>query len=329
MTFGIRVVEKASLFSKTALLSILTLTVGLGLAVWPITNQGKAADRNALEDVLSFAHTEAVLVAQDFDNVFGIVRTLRDTLVSMKRAGIVDRKAYFEAVRQDASFCPERSGIWTVWEPNALDGHDEQYVHTAGHDATGRFVPNFWKDANGGLTQDTVVGYDRPEEGEYYFLAREQMAEQVLEPYPHFVANREVWFTSLVVPIIIDGNVVGVVGLDLPLDLLLDKLNKRLDHIKSFKTFKTESVSLVSSKGAWVMHALPQNIGKPILDDSSQLEEIVHKIASGKVFFYSVNSAALKTKTIWLFAPVSVSKTGTPWALMVDLQAAGIALPEK
>ena len=43
---------------------------------------------------------------------------------------------------------PDLLGVWSVWEPGALDGADASYVNSPGSDATGRFL-SYWNRVGG------------------------------------------------------------------------------------------------------------------------------------------------------------------------------------
>jgi len=46
---------------------------------------------------------------------------------------------------------PNYVGVWTVFEPNALDGNDAAYVNTVGSDHTGRFI-SYWTNDHGRIS---------------------------------------------------------------------------------------------------------------------------------------------------------------------------------
>ena len=62
---------------------------------------------------------------------------------SLKALGLTDRNLLNEIMRGVLLANSRLLGVWTVWEPNALDGRDRLYAGTSGHDMSGRFVP-FW-----------------------------------------------------------------------------------------------------------------------------------------------------------------------------------------
>jgi len=139
---------------------------------------------------------------------------------------------------------PAYLGVWSGWEPDAFDGRDEEFAGTAGHDGTGRYVP-YWHRGGGAVAVEPLVGYTEPGDGDYYLLAQRTGREQVLEPYVYEVSGREVLMTSLVVPVEVGGTVVGVAGVDLPLDVLQEQ-------VAGIRPYGTGHATLVSTAGAVV-----------------------------------------------------------------------------
>ena len=87
-----------------------------------------------------------------------------------------DALMVLKAAVQDNDFL---LGVWTVWEKDAFDGKDSQYINKPGHDSIGRFVP-YYNRASGSLSLEACMDYDV---SEYYTLAKTSRKEVILEPY--------------------------------------------------------------------------------------------------------------------------------------------------
>jgi DNA-binding CsgD family transcriptional regulator len=134
----------------------------------------------------------------------------------MRELGISDRHIFDGILRETLAQNPQYLGVWTVWEPNALDGRDQEFVNTPGHDATGRFIP-FWN-RKGGIHREPNLGYDIPGFGDWYIVPTQRKQETVLDPYELPVAGRSEFITSQVAPIIFRGQCVGAAGVDIAMD---------------------------------------------------------------------------------------------------------------
>src|SRR6476661_5378483 len=84
-------------------------------------------------------------------------RVLAETFSAMRALGISDRRLFDEILRETLAQNPEYLGVWTVWEPNALDGRDEEFAHAPHHDGTGRFIP-FWNRGGGSIHVEANLG---------------------------------------------------------------------------------------------------------------------------------------------------------------------------
>jgi DNA-binding CsgD family transcriptional regulator len=139
---------------------------------------------------------------------------------SLKALGLTDRHLFNEIMRGVLLANSRLLGVWTVWEPNALDGHDRLYAGTPGHDMSGRFVP-FWHRYGGQVRLEANIGYDKPE-AEWYFAPARRRAEVVIDPYEYPVAGKTLFLSSSAAPIFHEGKCAGVVGFDINMDWLFE-----------------------------------------------------------------------------------------------------------
>lgn len=116
-------------------------------------------------------------------------------------------------------------GVYTVWEPDAFDGIDFLLENTAGHDATGRFIPYWSLDANGNPSAEPRINYEGQGVGDYYLIPKNTMQPAVIGPYMHSIQGLETSIISIVSPIIIDGIFVGIAGIDVRADFLQDMVD--------------------------------------------------------------------------------------------------------
>jgi DNA-binding CsgD family transcriptional regulator len=145
---------------------------------------------------------------------------LASVFSSLKSLGLADRGVFLEIMRRVLVANSGWLGVWTVWEPNALDGLDTIFAGTSGHDQTGRFVP-FWHRYGGRIRLEANIDYDKPE-ADWYLAPARRRAEVLIDPYQYRVAGKELFITSMTAPILHDSSCLGVVGFDVHLDWLLE-----------------------------------------------------------------------------------------------------------
>ncbi|GIF22073.1 hypothetical protein BJ973_002400 [Actinoplanes tereljensis] len=127
----------------------------------------------------------------------GGLGTARDVAQATDALSLTDgsRKIASAELRAVLAAHTDYLGVWTGWEPNAFDGQDSSYRNKTGHDATGRFIPYWYRDGStislAPLTDYTVEGT-----GDYYLVPKNTKAEKIIEPYTYAVGGKDVLMTA-------------------------------------------------------------------------------------------------------------------------------------
>ena len=123
---------------------------------------------------------------------------------------------------------PTYLGSYSAWEPNALDGNDAQYANTEAHDASGRFITYWNRDASGKINRQALMEYESQakhpngvRKGGWYLGPKETSKESVLDPFPYIVQGKTEWLTTISVPVKENNKFLGVSGTDLRLTFWL------------------------------------------------------------------------------------------------------------
>jgi DNA-binding CsgD family transcriptional regulator len=163
---------------------------------------------------------------------FPRIRELAAMFVSMRKIGITDRALVVRLLHGAMVNHPEYLGLWCVFEPDAFDGRDAEFVGRKGHDACGRFAPR-WDRNEGRLRFGCSYGHDNPAVGGWYYLARDARQEVVFGPYDEqALTGLPVLCLTRVAPILERDRFIGAVGVDVSLDSLLttNPLDAGSDH---------------------------------------------------------------------------------------------------
>ncbi len=151
---------------------------------------------------------------------------------------------------------------------------------------------------------DTVPGFTR---GDYYHQLENQV-EDVMDPYfyAYSQSEGEILMTSTVVPIIVDGISIGVVGVDLGLDRFQESINE-IRPVEGSYGF------LLAYDGVFVAHKNEELIGKSILEVEGEKSDILEKIQKGEEF--SMIKTDENNLDYWVsYAPIYIGKSVTPWS---------------
>ena len=144
---------------------------------------------------------------------------MAQSLTGMKTQGSqLNRSQVNAMLKQVLVDNPQFVGVYTLWEPNAFDSKDAQYANTPGTDETRRFIP-YWTRSGDEIVLEPLVDYEVEGAGDYYLIPKRTKQDAIIDPYLYPIDGQDVLITSLVVPIVIDGQFYGIAGVDLPFDV--------------------------------------------------------------------------------------------------------------
>ena len=289
------------------------------------------------KQVSSMAHENVLVVAGDtgkqirtwFENIFIEIRALSQVMSRFENIRAEDRRLFFNHMLQ--SIAEENLnliGVWAVFEPNALDGRDAEFINTEGSDASGRFLSYYYRsEPKGKISYEAVVDYDNNgPDGDYYHTSLWSGKEAIIEPFYYEIAGIKMLMTSLTVPIINNGKTVGVVGADIG----LTEIGTITESIKPFGTGKT---SVFSNAGIIVAHPdSADRVGENILDTEAdtmgnQLNSLVKAIVDGIEFSGEAFSTLDNTDMTISASPFTVGNSSTPWSVVVSVPLKTIMAP--
>ncbi len=243
-------------------------------------------------------------VAAEMGHSFSAVKTLSDTMRGMKASGVPPTRDQLDAMaRQVLTLHPEFIGTYSIWEPNALDGKDAEYVKkTPAYDDTGRYIA-CWNRGSGQIAVEPLIDYEKAGANDWYDIPRKTQKDALIEPYMYPVAGKDVLMATIASPIMVDGKFVGMAGSDLPLQSLSDRVG-RMEPLPGSR------VALLSNGGLYVAVHEAQRLAKKA--DDLPPEALAH-ITKGEPYRYQDNEG-------WIhqFQPVVVSAGVAPWSIRVS-----------
>ncbi|MDD2132093.1 methyl-accepting chemotaxis protein [Pseudomonas sp. 17391] len=315
---------KITLLAGLCLLAIVALLVATSLTQArrsaALVNQAntKMLDQSAHLRLQAHAQTQALRIQRYFMDAYQYGNGLRRLVQVLKARGGSDlRGDLTREARASLAGNPDVIGLYLVFQPNALDHQDSQYIgqDALGSNDSGRFSL-YWSQPRPGTLEaeampesmlaDTRISTSGSPQNRWLTCPQETAQTCMLEPYLDEVNGREVLMTSIALPLLENGKVIGVVGLDIGLDnlqqLSLDGRQELFDG--------QGQVSIVSPAGLLAGHSR----------DSSQL---------GKALSTSVASGLLRVAHP--FAPIP---DAAPWQVLLEvpqsvLQAPAVALNQR
>jgi len=174
-----------------------------------------------------------------FNQAFQQVGSINRTINNLEKTGM--RNQLVGLMRSTLSDNKEVIGLWSFWEPNAIDGMDEKYVDKsdAGSNENGRFAFNVYYDNGGKMIENTtpemLVGafsaVSKDDEYSAYSCSIISHSACVFGPDELEIDSNSgkaysINIATVSIPIMKQGHFAGNTGMDLSIDSLSDKLDQ-------------------------------------------------------------------------------------------------------
>lgn len=325
---------KIVLLSGLCLLGVVALIVGMNIYQTnqndDLVNESSSRMLTAsVQDLLQAkAAEQAVRVQKTFGETLTVVTSLADQIKDMRNLAAkrsLEPGALREELNQSLKTAFERNGkvlgIWLAFEPNGLDGKDNEFVGDAARQSNeaGRFA-TYWSRAGGESLNTIMVEEDMTKTtlnlsgtpyNVWYTCPRDGKRTCLLDPYADTVGGKEVLMTTISVPLLVDGKSIGVVGIDIALDAL------QAAAVDSQRELFNNAGHMLIVSGTGVMAAYSVDatkVGKSIGDTLG---------ADGKDILQLLGSGAPKIlqqgDLIRAVYPVSPIADAKAWAVVIDL----------
>jgi methyl-accepting chemotaxis protein len=99
------------------------------------------------------SHRYSQQIALKINAAMESARTMASLFEGIKQdKAASDRSVFGRMLRRMVENNPDYLGVWTCWEPDALDGRDNEFAGTEMHDGTGRLIPYWCRSASGAIT---------------------------------------------------------------------------------------------------------------------------------------------------------------------------------
>jgi|GEM_PF-874458 len=302
---------KQRLNTRMAILvpSLIALVTGVSVVVVLVSALSSRAAYSLTEDLVSATVQEYV---NEFSAIasetYGAMTAVAPVVDSIAQTSKEPREDILQVLVGVLSNSDSIMATWTVWEPDVLDGRDRQYANTRNHDATGRYIPYISKEGKL-LTYSKVEGYDEPG-NEFYDGPKSTKKPYITNPYFYNANGEDVLMYTISVPIIRDGRFVGVVGADVKMENIQEKMStgRILDdgYIFTFSpngkiASHRDSSKLLDYYGNTWMAAM-----------SDQLENL---FLNGGEISTQMYSNIINTEVQFLARGVMIGDTGRYWAV--------------
>lgn len=218
------------------------------------------------------------------------------------------RRYYLNLSREWLQEKTQLTSVWIAWEPNALDGLDQNYRDGStdrGHTESGHFMVFWTRGERGIMLQSTS---DADYDTDYYRLPRDTRGIVLFEPYFDTIQGKEVYMISFAMPIVdARGTFQGVVGIDYS----LETLKGLFDQIR---IYDRGYARLISPSGKLVFHPNAELVGKLAVEwEEQETSSVLRSLHQGKTITAKEVQADRASWAMKTFVPIHAKHSGMTW----------------
>jgi methyl-accepting chemotaxis protein len=266
---------------------------------------------NALKEATLLSLANGNKVNGILEDGMAVTRSIAQTLGAFEEIPVENRRATVNNIlKQVLENNPKILSIWSVWEPNALDGLDDKFINTMGGNETGRFGSTFSK-VSTGIRLDPSPE-NEIEKSKYYSFPKNSGHEELIRPYFYsYEENGPKYFiVTLSVPIIKNNKFLGVVATDFNLADIQSYVEK--SNVKSI---------VYSDDGIISAHFDKNKIGKNLIEVDKEIagnyiDSLANAVKNKQAINFTTYSELLRDKVFICNTPISIGQTGTSWSYL-------------
>lgn len=307
----------------------LVIAIGLLLALGAINNSdvkqqvtqqvsGQLGIKSQSE-LKAFADAEAQRISQRLNAAQGVVLTLRQSMesfITMGDTSMLDRGRFSQYTKDILQKNPEIIGTYIAWQPNSVDGMDEVYAGNGTHTHDkGQFAPYWSRGSDGTLALrplNLTLVFENKESGKaaesaWYLCPTEEKRSCITEPYSWELQGKQTLGTSLVTPLLKDGELVGMAGIDFSLAFLQELAQNAKNRL-----YKGQGQLVIVSQSGLIAAdtANASRIGQPL---EAAEKEFLLKSVQGESQIVELE------ESYWALAPIKIQGIQSQWGLALNI----------
>ncbi len=282
-----------------------------------IHNELKSQSATQLQAIASL---ESEKVARNLERSLSVALGIKSTIETFIENGdreALDRERVSEYLRGLLAQNKHISGTYVAWSKNAVDGLDEQHANQNSKHSfkDGRYAPYWNRGADGTIAvrplnlQDVANDIESGSSNSDWFLCPLRNKRVcITEPYSWDVQGKLTLGTSITLPLMVNGKVYGMAGIDIGLDEI-----QKFVAATSQNLYEGKSKLYVFSRGGLVAgdSANPNQVGKKA---SAQMSELLNQWNTSKNTAFNESD-----DDFFAYAPVKVDQLDQTWGAVIQL----------
>ena len=277
------------------------------------TQLGEEQMRLVGQTVANDIRTKLETAMSDTRTIANILLGYRETQI--KRDAVPDREVTNGMVRHFFTENPDFLTIWCAWELEAFDRNDKEHIDVdekrsdTDQNPTGRYSFWFLRDEDSEIKCEYIVTEETDVE-DYYQLPKKSRQELIMEPYLDETITPSTQMTSFCIPLVEDGEVLGVLGTDISIDGLSQM-------IAPYRPYETGYVMLVSPGGIIAAVSNNSELLMMNLQDIPGTEHTAELVLQGREGFYTDTVFGTGQDVLKYHFPLQIGNSPDKWTVIV------------
>ena len=289
---------RAQMLITGGLTIMLGFSVTIGVLNWQSGKEQKALAEKYLQQI---AQSRGLQVQQELSHARDAASHLGQSLIALPQTGITDRKVVDKIMEYSLRANPDYLSMSVIFEPNAFDGRDAEFVNQPGQAPQGRYAWFVDRDQAGNYAMHPLLSILTPGQGDYYQIPQQSKKDTLIEPYSYAYNGVPTLLTSVAAAIVDKGTLKAIVTSDISLASLQQKVNQ-------IKPWQGSGYALLLSNGGKVVSSpVKEQAGKPWKGETDHFSSQV-------VQHYD---AVLGEEALVTWQPVVIGDSDKPWYLGV------------
>jgi methyl-accepting chemotaxis protein len=301
-------------FSKKLLYGVLSVLIILStLSTYLISSKAfSGAQKISQEYMKEFAHKNALEIKSDMEKSVVLLKTFSSTLeTAILEEEMFSKPTLVELMSSIIEKNPYIVGVWTYFEANTFYENIPNMANRYAHDETGRFSPYVMKN-----NDEINLIWQYPVMKDKIWITKpfETKKEFITEPYKFQVNGKDVLNTTISIPLYYKGKFVGVVGIDISLDEIVQRISK-------LKVLDSGYASILTTQGSIIAHPIEKFHGEKLveMDKNPVSKEILEHIKSNKNFFFDEESSINKKESYNYLDVFSIANSEVNWGFTISV----------
>ncbi|MCO6057003.1 cache domain-containing protein, partial [Pseudomonas sp. MOB-449] len=333
---------KITLLAGLCLLAIVAVLIGLSLyrmgagTALVKANSAQMLEASARERMQGEGKVQALTIQSYFMSAYQDgLNFSRQVLLQRRQAQTLQlnsqglREELYAQVKAALQANPQLLSFYLVFEPNALDGNDALYANRAdlGSNEVGRFS-TYWAQRGGSLStlaptevmiSDATPMLDGSPFNTWFNCPKQTLKPCLLDPYFDDASGQKTLITTLTFPVIEDGKMLAVVGMDISLSNLQQLASAGSQGLYDGKG----AISILSPAGLLAGFSgdaslLGQGLAKAYPTEATELLGLQRQ---GQAHEQQANGH------LQVLAPLQPIPQSKPWAVLLDVPMPTLLAP--